>query len=69
MKTMSLRQFIQQQSREPQDSAPRTLLVTVKDLREALGVLGDDRTLEVKVDYPEYDSITVNLIPQVDETE
>jgi hypothetical protein len=54
---------------DPQGNAPRTLLVTVEDLRDALGILGDDRTLEVTLDYPEFDSISVNLIPQVDETE
>jgi hypothetical protein len=68
----SFKQHIRETSEaptDPRDNAPRTLLVTVEDLRDALGILGDDRTLEVKLDYPEFDSISVNLIPQVDETE
>jgi hypothetical protein len=66
MTVMSLQKFLRY-SREQQDDAPRTLLVTVDDLRDMLGNFEDDRPIEIKLDYPKYQSITVNFFPQEDE--
>lgn len=66
MKT--LKQYLQEARESPDpNKSPRTLLVTVDDLRDALGILEDDRTLEVKLDYPELDTITVNFFPPGEE--
>ena len=66
MTVMSLQQFLQQ-AKEEQDTSPRTLLVTVDDLRGMLGNFEDDHPLEVKLDDPKHNSITVNFFPQEDE--
>lgn len=68
MRIMSLQQFVQQ-AREPQDSAPRTLLVTVDELIAALELFEGDRPLAVSLDVPQPDTIAVNFFPPVDETE
>jgi len=66
MKT--LKQYLQEARESPHpNKSPRTLLVTVDDLRDALGILEDDRTLEVKLDYPELDTIAVNFFPPGEE--
>ena len=70
MKTMSLRQFLQQAS-EPQDPVPHEVLaMTVGDLIDAVEAnFEDDCIAEVTLDSPEPDSISVKFSPQTDETD
>ena len=66
----SFKQYIRETSREPQeDNTPRTLFVTMDDLRDMLGTFEYDRILAVTLDHPEYNSITVEFFPQVEETD
>ena len=49
---------------EPQDNAPRTVLITVDEVIEGLELLEGDRKVEVWMDYQSYGSISVNFFPE-----
>lgn len=46
---------------DQQDNPPHTFIVTVRDLIDALEIIGTDRTVEIRLEFPEYDTITVKF--------
>lgn len=70
MKVLSLKQFIEQQAREPQEPEfQEVLVVTVRDLLDVVEAnYGDDWIAEVSLDSPEPGSLSVKFKP-AEETE
>ena len=73
MTTMSLRSFIQQQAREPQDDA---ILMPLRDFIDSLQLLDaqktdQERIVEIREDCPEPNTLAVRLVvrEQAEETD
>ena len=71
MRIMSLKQFIEQQGREPQEPAyQKVLVMSVRGFLDAIEASYEDHwTAEVTLDSPEPGSLSVKFSPQTDETD
>lgn len=69
MRILTLRQFIQQQAREPQGSEPQEVLtMSVRGFLTAIeSTYEDDCTAEVTLNFPEVNAISVRFVEQGDE--
>lgn len=70
----SFKQHIRETSTEPQDDAPQKLRMTLRAFIDSLELFDDrkseeDRMVDVQLDYPEYDTFSVKVIWQGDESE
>lgn len=70
----SFKQHIRETSTESQDNAPQKLRMTLRVFIDCLELFDDqkseeDRMVDVQLDYPEYDTFTVKVLWQGDESE
>jgi hypothetical protein len=70
----SFKQHIRETSTEPQDNAPQKLRMTLRAFIDSLELFDDvkseeDRMVDVQLDYPVYDTFTVKVLWQGDESE
>lgn len=70
----SFKQYIRGTSTEPRDDAPQKLRMTLRLFIDCLELFDDtkseeDRMVDVQLDYPQYDTFTVKVIWQGNESE
>lgn len=70
----SFKQHVRETSTEPQDNAPKTLRMTLRAFLDSLELFDDqkseeDRMVDVQLDYPVYDTFTVKILWQGDESD